>query len=89
MVGVGSGKALDVTAQYIASGALIDIYPYASQANQQWVVAPTQTAGCYTVQGAQSGLFLNVLNASLDPGSAAVQPLGTDGGTQEWSLQAP
>ncbi len=88
VVGVGSGKALDVTAQSIASGALIDIYPYASQANQQWVIAPVQTAGYYTVQGAQSGLFLDVLNASLDPAEAD-QSQGTGGGTQEWSLQAP
>ena len=89
VVGVGSGKALDVTAQSTDSGALIDIYPFASQANQQWVVAPTQTAGGYTIQGAQSALFLDVLNASLDPGAGADQSQDTGGGTQEWLLQTP
>ncbi len=89
VVGVGSEKSLDVTAQSTASGALIDIYPYASQANQQWAIAPTQTAGCYTIQGAQSGLFLDVLNASSDVGTRVNQSQGIDGGTQEWLLQTP
>ena len=89
VVGVGSGKALDVTAQSTDSGALIDIYPFASQANQQWVVASTRTADGYTIQGAQSALFLDILNASLDPGAKADQAQDTGGGTQGWLLQTP
>ena len=89
VIGVQSGKALDVTAQSTAIDALLDIYPYAGQANQQWVVAPTTSPGCYTVQGAQSGLFMDVLNGSPDPGVEADLTQGTGDDAPEWIIQAP
>ena len=89
ILGVGSGKALDVTGRSTANGALIDIYPYQSQSNQQWVIAPTSAKGYYTLQGVQSGLLVDVSNASTQPAGAVEQWQNNNGNYQQWSFEAP
>lgn len=90
IIGVGSGKSLDVSGESKANGALIAIYPYGStKANQQWVIEPTTTSGYFTVRGVQSGLLLDVIGVSAQPNIGVQQWQANGGNNQQWSFQAP
>jgi hypothetical protein len=88
IIGVGSGKALDVAGASVTRGALLDIYPYHAAGNQQWIITPL-SGGYFTVQGVQSGLLMDVIGAKTTPGTGIDQWTSNGGNNQQWSFLAP
>jgi hypothetical protein len=85
LVGVGSGRSLDVQGQSVNAGALLDIYTYNDQTNQQWLIVPGIDSGTYTIEGIQSG---NFVQGAAKGQSVTMQP--NDGNPdQEWTFSAP
>jgi hypothetical protein len=85
LIGVGSGDALDVHGQSVAAGAAIDIYPYLDQSNQQWLIISSPVSGTYTIEGVQSGNFLQ----AGAKGAGVTMELNDGSPDQFWSFEAP
>jgi hypothetical protein len=85
LVGVGSGKSLDVAGQSTAPGATLDIYSYNDQTNQQWLIVPAVDSGTYTIEGVQSGNFLD----STTKGATCTMEANDGNSDQEWTFSAP
>jgi len=82
LVGVGSGRCLDVPNQSTANGTLLAIWDCNGGSNQQW----TQLAnGAFQVYGTKC---LDVLNHNTAPGSAVAIWDCTGGANQRWTFNA-
>jgi beta-glucanase (GH16 family) len=88
IIGVQSGRCLDVAAQSTADGANVQLWDYLGQANQKWTLAAT-SGGYYSVRAVHSGKALDVSGISTADGANVHQwsYLGQD--NQQWAFQAP
>jgi hypothetical protein len=88
VVGLQSGKSLDVKGQFTTNGTKIQLYNSTSGNNQKWIITPT-SGGYYTLKGVQSNKLMEVAgNSSLT--GALVQiwdNVGTN--SQQWAFQVP
>jgi hypothetical protein len=82
LVGVGSGRCLDVPNQSTANGTLLAIWDCNGGANQQWTHLSN---GAFQVYGTKC---LDVLNHNTAPGSAVAIWDCTGGANQQWTFNA-
>ncbi len=89
IVGVQSGRALEVTGAATANGTGIDIYNYTGATNQQWSLTSTG-GGIFrlTPQNA-TGSALDVLHSGTANGNLLEIYSYNGGKSQQWSFQAP
>ena len=85
LVGVQSGKCVEVQSGSTTAGARLDIATCASAPRQQWR-AESMGAGLYRLRNVNSGLCADVSGASTTDGAAVIQWACGTGANQQWSF---
>jgi predicted alpha-1,6-mannanase (GH76 family) len=89
IIGVQSGRALEVAGAGTANGTGIDIYDNTETANQQWMLTAT-SGGYYRLTPANATSTGLDVQHSATTNSALLEIWGYSGGnSQQWSFQAP
>jgi endoglucanase len=88
IIGVQSGRALDVEAASSADGANISLWDYWGGNNQKWTITAT-SGGYYRVTAVHSGKVLDVSGISTADGANVHQWGYVGGNNQQWAFQAP
>ena len=90
IVGVQSGRTLEVPGASTANGTLLDIWDSNGGANQKWNITATDS-GNYSVINVNSGLAMEVFGGvgATTNGVAVDQWHYGSGFNQQWSFQAP
>ena len=85
LVGVGSGKNLDVSGVSTADGANIHIWQYTGANNQKFTITPT-SGGYYRITPVHSGKAVDVAGNSIADGANIQQWAYHGGNNQQWSF---
>ena len=91
IIGVQSGRSVDISGAGTANGTKVQLWDYVGGANQKYFLCPT-TSGYYRVQPAHlnaAGSCLDVNGASTADGALVQLWQWLDGNNQQWSFQAP
>ena len=87
IIGIGSGKNMDVIGGSTADGTNIDLYENNGTGAQQWTFT-RDADGYYTIKNTSSGKYLDVTYASTTPGTRVQIWDGNSSCAQEWAIQA-
>jgi hypothetical protein len=88
IVGVGSGKALDIDGVSTADGAKIQIWPYNGGNNQRFTFIYT-TDHNWRMTPVHSGKCVDVSGGSTADGADVQQWTYNGGNNQQWMLEKP
>lgn len=88
ILGVQSGRALQVAGSSTSNGANVDISDWLNTSNQKWTLTAT-SGGYYRVNAVHSGKALDVSGASTADGANVHQWTYSGGNNQQWIIQAP
>ncbi len=83
IIGVGSGKSLDLTNWSLDNGANIQLYSAGTGATQQWYLEYAED-GWFYIRSRQSGKPLDVYNWSTEDGGNIAQWDYAGGANQQW-----
>ena len=91
IIGVQSGRALEIASATTANGTLADIGSYTGAPNQKWIISAAPTAGYYRLTPASStGSALEVSNGSTADNARVQQwTWSTTARHKQWRFRAP
>jgi hypothetical protein len=89
IIGVASGRALQVASTSTANGVNVDIRAYSGAANQRWTISATSGGYFRLTPVSSSGSALDVNGVSTADGANVHQWNFNGGNNQQWIFQAP
>lgn len=88
LIGVASGRSVDVTSNSMDDNAVIELYDY-RDTNNQLVTLTSNGLGYYTPIFVSSGKAMTVQDASTAPAAAIIQYTYNDGTNAQWLFCYP